>query len=149
MGLVEVLVTVVILSVALIPVLSLSSQGIETTRVERARRVARLIGANILEWMGSARRVSELRDSLRPAGSPNVLESGDLLALPGVGAQVADMAWADVVAAHRMQASVALHLRVLPRAHLLECRVRWTSERSRARRTEEISLARLLVDGGP
>lgn len=140
---VEVIVALAVVSIALMPVLSLVSRGFDATRMDRVRVEVEALCHNLLERFGRGQDGLELR--LEPVpGDPGLARAparthGELLRLAGHSRALA-LAW-------RYDLAMRLELRsdVRPGLDLLTCEISWLDDRTGRGRRDSVTYKRFLI----
>jgi type II secretory pathway pseudopilin PulG len=144
---VEVLISVTIISLAMLPIIYMQSRNVETARLDRVRVAAEALCHNTLERYGRA------EDNVRRAlvqnpSNPNEFSGLNLFA---TSPHLADVLGANVIEALKLVEQqdlgqlVTLTLDRPAGMNTLRCRVFWTSDRERTRRQESVEYVRYIA----
>jgi hypothetical protein len=144
MTMVEVLISVTIISLALLPILYVARRNMETTRIDRVRVAAEAICHNTLERFG--RGEDNVAFYLQPApGEPNVMVGRDLWSNRELARDLGAEAAGALIALNRMRMEVKLTRHPATGLDLLYCRVYWHNDRERQQKTDSVAYARYIV----
>lgn len=142
---VEILVSVTIVSLALLPILYLASRNVETARLDRVRIAAEALCHNVLERLGRAEDnperflVPDSPDQTSFSGQDIWQQSAHLteaIGLDAVGPVIRD---------HQLHMIVSLKKGTPAGMDTLTCKVTWLSNADRNPRPESITYQRFIL----
>jgi Tfp pilus assembly protein PilV len=142
---IEVLVSVTIISLALLPILYMASRNVETARLDRVRVAAEAICHNVLERFGRAEDNAASFLEADP-GEPGTYTGTDIWnKFPHLRPLLGIDRVAVLMAQAKMEVTLTLKARTAPGMDTLSCKVAWVADPNVTKRPESISYERFVL----
>lgn len=143
--LVEVLISVTIISCTFIPIFYLANANVQATRIQSVRFVCESLARAVLDCFGRA----EFQKShlLKPTSDPHVFEANDLWNQHPMLVHLVDSDQMQrIVKSYDVHNTVAVHLDVEPGLHKVISEVSWRTSMGGRIGRDEVTYSRLYTD---